>query len=187
MKFLLSIIAVCLFAGCNPVKKVLKDKAAFDQIGKTWAQEHPCVNDTVETFLPGRIDSIPYPVLILDKETLRHKADSITRELAKKYHHDQQECDSAVNESFNIGFQQATYLASLIKVPVYRPDTLKRTVTDTRERDLLRDDKVVLVTKVIDYKSSIEKSNHQKITAYVVAGLAMLFNILLLIILFKKK
>ena len=51
---LLWIAAWC--AGCNPAKRVLKNKDQFEQVGEAWAQQNPCNNDT--TFITAGRDSV---------------------------------------------------------------------------------------------------------------------------------
>lgn len=51
---LLWIAAWC--AGCNPAKRVLKNKDQFEQVGEAWAQANPCNNDT--TFISAGRDSV---------------------------------------------------------------------------------------------------------------------------------
>jgi hypothetical protein len=51
---LLWIAAWC--AGCNPAKRVLKNKDQFEQVGQAWAQANPCNNDT--TYITAGRDSV---------------------------------------------------------------------------------------------------------------------------------
>lgn len=51
---LLWVAAWC--AGCNPAKRVLKNKDQFEQVGEAWAQANPCNNDT--TFITAGRDSV---------------------------------------------------------------------------------------------------------------------------------
>lgn len=37
-----------VFAGCNSVKRVLKDDAKREKVGREWEKKNPCINDTVK-------------------------------------------------------------------------------------------------------------------------------------------
>ena len=185
-KFLSISLAILFLIGCNPIKKVMKNKADFEQIGKTWAEEHPCANDTIIITKPGRIDSIPFAVPVVDADLMRHKTDSIARSLLQKYNVDQAQCDSAVREAYNVGFQQATLLASSVKIPVQRPDTIQKIVVDVRERDLLKNDKLSLSDQLLKQISITAKMKQQKSTAYMVSVILGLLFLILLIFYIKK-
>lgn len=53
----ITLLAAILTIGCNSVKRVMKDPAKVDQIGRVWEQRNPCVNDTITRLLPGTTDT----------------------------------------------------------------------------------------------------------------------------------
>lgn len=53
----LLLAAALLAISCNAVKRVMKDPAKVDQIGREWERRNPCVNDTITRLLPGTTDT----------------------------------------------------------------------------------------------------------------------------------
>jgi hypothetical protein len=47
-----------LLASCNPTRRVLADKDKLEQVGRVWAAENPCINDTITRYLAGRTDTL---------------------------------------------------------------------------------------------------------------------------------
>lgn len=55
MKTFFFALAVAMgLTSCNPLQKVLRDPAKLDAAGRQWEKSHPCVVDSVTTFLPGK-------------------------------------------------------------------------------------------------------------------------------------
>lgn len=53
-----------VFAGCNSVKRVLKDDAKLEKVGREWEKKNPCINDTLPPIIiPGK------PILIKGKDS----------------------------------------------------------------------------------------------------------------------
>jgi hypothetical protein len=47
-----------LLASCNPTRRVIADKDKLEQVGRVWAAENPCINDTITRYLAGRTDTL---------------------------------------------------------------------------------------------------------------------------------
>jgi hypothetical protein len=58
MRFALYISLLLLLISCNPEKRILKNKEAFNRIGNEWALQNPCVNDTVTNMVSDTITKI---------------------------------------------------------------------------------------------------------------------------------
>lgn len=180
--FLACLIA---FASCNPAKQVLKRQEQFDQVGKAWAKKNPCVNDSTTTVLPGRVDSIPYPVGVIDSSLLKTFADSIKIAIAKKFNRNVEDCNGQVNEAFNVGYAKANDEWQRKKYAVKQPDTLKITVPDKRALNIKIEEIDLLNKQLIELKDSAQKFKNQRNYAYM--GIGILLIIGLVIALIKSK
>lgn len=56
MKYLL--IICLLIAGCSAVKRVLKDPAKVEVVGREWEKKNPCVNDSFVAFISDTLIKI---------------------------------------------------------------------------------------------------------------------------------
>jgi hypothetical protein len=66
------LLIICLLlAGCSAVKKVLKDPAKVEIVGREWEKKNPCVNDSFVTFLSD--------TLIKFDTTYKFKFDTINK------------------------------------------------------------------------------------------------------------
>lgn len=45
--FVVIVIVLLVAASCNPVKRVLKDPAKVEIVGREWEKSNPCINDTI--------------------------------------------------------------------------------------------------------------------------------------------
>ena len=187
MKLLTTIILLLIIASCNPAKQVLKNQQAFEQIGNEWARQHPCANDSVTVFLPGRIDSIFQTVPVKDAAALQHLSDSVSKALAEKYHQDINDCNRQVNEALNTGYDKALYDLSKKKVADKKPDTIKVLVADTRAINALKATNAQLVKQVEDAEDRIDHFKEQRNIAYIITALELLLLLALGYILIRIK
>jgi hypothetical protein len=68
------LLIICLLlAGCSAVKKVLKDPAKIEIVGREWEKKNPCVNDSFVTFLSD--------TLIKFDTTYKFKTDTFNQSL----------------------------------------------------------------------------------------------------------
>jgi hypothetical protein len=68
------LLIICLLlAGCSAVKKVLKDPAKVEIVGREWEKKNPCVNDSFVTFLSD--------TLIKFDTTYKFKTDTFNQSL----------------------------------------------------------------------------------------------------------
>jgi len=73
MKTILFTLAIALgLTSCNPLQKVLHDPGKLDAAGRQWEKTHPCVVDSVTTFLPGKT------TLVVDSAAYQAALDSIS-------------------------------------------------------------------------------------------------------------
>lgn len=140
LAFVIGAVAMVIMAaltGCNPAKQTArKDHAALqrvtakrpliDSIAPIVFGLYPCANDTVTTFLSGGIDSVPYPVLVLDEARRKAIMDSLNNVYADL------SLDVA-NEAYDLGFGAAMDAVKNQKVPVKRPDTLAYSIVDRQK------------------------------------------------------
>jgi hypothetical protein len=54
----IAIALIVALASCNPTRRVIADKDKLEQVGRVWAAENPCVNDTITRYLAGRTDTL---------------------------------------------------------------------------------------------------------------------------------
>jgi hypothetical protein len=54
----LAIALIVALASCNPTRRVIADKDKLEQVGRVWAAENPCINDTITRYLAGRTDTL---------------------------------------------------------------------------------------------------------------------------------
>jgi hypothetical protein len=64
------VLIICLLlAGCSAVKKVLKDPAKVEIVGREWEKKNPCVNDSFVSFISD--------TLVKFDTTYKYKLDTI--------------------------------------------------------------------------------------------------------------
>ena len=54
----LTIALIVVLASCNPTRRVIADKDKLEHVGRVWAAENPCINDTITRYLAGRTDTL---------------------------------------------------------------------------------------------------------------------------------
>jgi hypothetical protein len=54
----IAIALIVVLTSCNPTRRVIADKDKLDQVGRVWAAENPCINDTITRYLAGRTDTL---------------------------------------------------------------------------------------------------------------------------------
>ena len=54
----LAIAIIVVLTSCNPTRRVIADKDKLEQVGRVWAAENPCINDTITRYLAGRTDTL---------------------------------------------------------------------------------------------------------------------------------
>lgn len=135
---LFAILALAVFS-CNPAKQAArKDQKALDRVTAKRAlidsvapivfDLYPCANDTFTTFLSGGIDSVPYPVPVLDEKQRAHIIDSLKSVFSGN-------CAEAVQAGYNSGYNNAIIDLKNQKVPVKRPDTLQHSIVDRQKHN----------------------------------------------------
>lgn len=133
------LVIMAALTGCStPKKTARKDKAALERVtGKRSLIDsvapvvfglYPCANDTFTTFLSGGIDSVPYPVPVLDEARRKTIIDSLNNVYADL------SLDVA-NEAYDLGFGAAMDAVKNAKVPVKRPDTLQHSIVDRQKHN----------------------------------------------------
>ena len=72
MRYILFLLVVVIVAGCNPVKRALKQKQTIDDAIATWVLENPMPLDSV--FIAGdtvtRVDTFDHQIFIIDTVTI---------------------------------------------------------------------------------------------------------------------
>jgi hypothetical protein len=123
--------------------------------------------DATTQLIKGGVDSIPYAVLVplsIDSAEYLKLRDSIAKVTNG--------CGEAVINGYTNGFNYAKSLFSNIKIPVPRPDTLKKTTVNTRDLDLCREDLIAEKVQTAIYKSkSDDYKSERNILFFIVLGL----------------
>lgn len=133
---MIALVIMAVATGCSPAKKIEKAKQTVLMDGKArhdiFLKElelYPCVNDSFTTFLPGGVDSVPFPVPVLDTTQRKHIIDSLQNAFAAN-------CDGAVSASYDAGYHNAMQEIKGQKLPLKRPDTLQTTTKDKQKMKL---------------------------------------------------
>ena len=76
-----------LLASCSPSwqtkraeERVIANVESLERMGKLWSSLHPCVNDSVIQFIPGRTDTISY---LRTDTTIAHDSIIVTKVIEK--------------------------------------------------------------------------------------------------------
>lgn len=114
---------VILIAGCEVAKRdqqafdrVTAKRPLLDRVRPIIMDLYPCANDTIEVWMPGQIDSVPYPVPVIDEQDLTSIIDSLGMEY-------QGQCDEALRKAYKDG-------RASVKVYKRKPDTIRVTIVD---------------------------------------------------------
>jgi hypothetical protein len=155
------LVIMAALTGCStPKKTARKDKAALERVTAKRAlidsvapivfDLYPCANDTVTTFLSGGVDSVPYPIPVLDEARRALIIDSLNNVYADL------SLDVA-NEAYDLGFGAAMDAVKNQKVPVKRPDTLQHSIVDRQKHNQYEKTIAALEKKV----AALEAMNQQ--------------------------
>lgn len=118
------------------VERVRAKKSLLDKVKPQLDTLYPCKIDTNPKFLPGRVDSVPYPVLVPlfpDSSAIKKLKDSIA-----KLKIDSARAEDMFASGYAKGYNVAANLFSNLKVPVKAPDTLLNTVIDRKDLNSCR-------------------------------------------------
>ena len=135
-----------LSVSCNIEKRVENHQKTFDNIGRKWLSLHPCANDSSIIYIPGKRDSIPIeiPIFVADLDYINHQIDSVKKNYDKKLSNMSRNCDDEIRSAYFTGYKNAETIykekISKIKVPVPVIDTIKITLKDKQQIQLLAGD-----------------------------------------------
>jgi len=156
------------------LERVTAKRALIDSVAPIVFGLYPCANDTVTAFLEGGIDSVPYPVPVLDKV----QRDNIIDSLRNAYSND---CYVAVSESYEAGYKNALIDLKTQKVAVKRPDTLQHSIVDKQKNNQYEKQIATLREKAAaleeasaqkDIQLAAEKKDKQTYLWYFIAAVA---------------
>ena len=170
---------VLFLCHCNPAKKVAQQQKDFEQLVNDYLVKHPQPVDTVTKFLPGRIDSVPITIPVLDPWLLQLFKDSTAKAISTKYAASLQDCNRQVNEAFETGYQKAKYECSQVKVPKQKPDTVERLVIRTGYENSLKE-------KITTLQEQLKQSEGRKNYLWYLI-LSVIINLLLATVILKRK
>lgn len=168
LAFVIGAVALVIMAaltGCStPKQAARKDKAALERVTAKRAlidsvapivfDLYPCANDTFTTFLSGGIDSVPYPVPVLDEA----KRKAIIDSLRDYYMND---CYAAVSASYDAGYNNATIDLKNKKVAVKRPDTLVNNIVDRQKHNQYEKQIAALREKAAALEEAVKQKDIQ--------------------------
>lgn len=157
MKLFVTILSILIFGGCNPAKKVLKNKQQFDAIGREWALQNPCANDTVTRIIHG--DTV---------KVVTEKTDTIYNSLPDVYI-----ADTVFKITERIVIKWRTENNTI-------HDTISNTVIDKRQVDAA--EKKATAAEIEKIKE--QKKASTRLWMLIASGL---INLLLLVLLTRKK
>lgn len=155
-KLFIVMAILCAIFSCNPEKQILKNNEKFNRVGRKWLETHPCTNDSTIVYLPGKIDSIPYeiPIIIKDTEAINKYIDSIKKTISSD-----KDCGSEILSSYNEGYDASSKMwrKQLSKMKtITRVDTIKISVKDKQEFKLLNQDIKERDRQIGDLKLNVE-------------------------------
>lgn len=131
---LIVIISLLLSFGCNPAKRLQKNNEQYEKIITDYLIKHPAKIDTLTELIPGGVDSVFYPVAVVDSNRLQQLKDSLQAVFANK----ENDCTRQINEAFTTGYEQATYELKKQKFAKPRPDTVRLKITNRDYEDALK-------------------------------------------------
>jgi len=106
--------------GCNPAKRLQKNNEQYQQIINDYLVNNPPRIDSMVELIPGGIDTLYYPKMVLDSVRMQAIKDS----LQKAFHNTEKDCVREINEAFETGKQQALYELQRKTFTRPRPDTI---------------------------------------------------------------
>lgn len=159
----LAISMAVLFSGCKifdsperrdqrrdvaALQRVMAKKDLADKVFNEQAKLHPC-STVITQLIPGKTDSLPYPVYQVDKERLYAIADSLRNQFSEDF-------EQAMKEAADAGYAecQAKYKAQ--KIPAPRVDTFR--IEDTRKTDAYRAETLEWKQKYTAAQAALDKA-----------------------------
>lgn len=115
----------------HAVNRVISSRPLLAEVKPYVDSLWPCVIDTSTVFIPGKIDSVAYPVynvIVLDSNIREQLLDSLAKDSTAN--------DKKIIVAYNKGFKDAIKLMSAIKIPTYTPDTLLFRQINNRKVDI---------------------------------------------------
>jgi len=147
LKYILSAIALFLIiSSCSTEKRTLRKLEKFNKIGRAWLELNPCANDSNVVYVEGKKDSIylEIPTYVKDTTGLSHFLDSLNKALQIKFDEQRKNCSNQVNEAYKLGYKKSSTDAQLkyssIKIPLPSVDTIKISIKDKQQIELLKAD-----------------------------------------------
>lgn len=137
-RMLFALLATCIILSCNPAKRLAKQQQQFQSMLAEYILLHPPIVDTVTKVLPGKIDTVPVPVPVMDYGRLKKSLDSLRVVLKGRYIADSQDCERQINEAFETGRQAAIFEFSQQKIIRPRPDTVYRKTSNVDYENALK-------------------------------------------------
>lgn len=184
--FALLTAAAVLLLSCNPAKKVMDQQQQYERLINDYLVKHPQQIDTSFVLLPGKTDTVPVPVPVVDSIALKKAKDSLQKAIAEKYDDIQADCSRQVNEAFETGYQQARYEFSQQKQLVKQPDTLQIKLQLTTQIDALKATVNTLQQDKANLTGQLQQANKkQSFFWYLIASIFL--NGVLLTLLFRRK
>jgi hypothetical protein len=111
------VLSACVVRKDNAaVERVTAKRPLIDRVRPFVMDLYPCANDTIQVWMPGQVDSVPYAVPVLNQEELNNIIDSLGMEY-------QGQCDEALRKAYLEG-------RASVKIPKRKPDTLRLTIVD---------------------------------------------------------
>jgi len=145
------VIGLMWFAlgSCNVQKKaesrVLSNPESLRKVWEAGVLEDWCKTDSAIKFLPGRVDSIPYPVPIKVKEL---DTAALNKAIKRAVDSSDHECLTGMELSYAAGYNDAIDKISKEKFADKKPDTFYITKWDRDKEKLLQKENDVLKAKV---------------------------------------
>lgn len=134
MKYLL--VICLLIAGCSAVKRVLKDPAKVEVVGREWEKKNPCVTDSFVNFVSD--------TLIKYDTTYKYKLDTINK-------------FDTINKLSIIKLIDTVFITKNIRIK----DSTKVTKSDLRRLDIALDSVNHYKGKTAYYKVQLEEQTAQ--------------------------
>lgn len=153
------ILAALTLTGCNPVKKVLKDESKMREVWEEGVLKDWCKSDSVIKFLPGRVDSIPYPVPITRKEL---DTAALRSAIKRVIDSSDQECLTAMELSYSAGYNDAIDKIGKQKFADKKPDTVQVTKFDTDKEKLLEKKNSELQGQLVEKEKQLKQAQDKE-------------------------
>ena len=143
--FIIAMAVLALSTGCSPVQRALGPKY-YAEVKDSVIMRDGCKTDSFIKFLPGKIDSIPYPVPISRKEL---DTAALAAAIKRVVTSNDQECLTSMQMSYTAGYNDAIEKIGKEKFADKKPDTVLIEKWDTEKEKLLTSIVNKLNTKLI--------------------------------------